>query len=150
MLRHIDLMRSSSLLLPKVQGSTVIAVSAVYRLLADRNSPALLTSMLLTISQLARLSPNYYDPILRSGTCTHLRQLLVHADAAVRARVCNLLGNMCRHSDFFYEPLQRQGLLGSLIARCRDPDKATRKFACFAIGNAGQLCESLMQHIIAS
>eukprot|EP00961_Rhodomonas_salina_P173681 2342183-Rhodomonas_salina.1 len=24
----------------------------------------------------------------------------------VRARVCNLVGNMCRHSDFFYAPLQ--------------------------------------------
>ena len=94
--------------------------------------------MLLVISQLARLSHEYYEPIQRAGVCTHLRQLLVHQHAGVRARVCNLLGNMCRHSPFFYGPLERQGLLGPLIARCRDPDRATRKFACFAIGNAGQ------------
>jgi hypothetical protein len=28
----------------------------------------------------------------------HLRRLLVHSDPGVRARVCNLIGNMCRHS----------------------------------------------------
>lgn len=27
-----------------------------------------------------------------------LRRLLAHPDAGVRARVCNLIGNMCRHS----------------------------------------------------
>lgn len=93
--------------------------------------------MLLVISQLARLSQEHYEPIQRAGVCSHLRQLLVHAHAGVRARVCNLLGNICRHSPFFYGHLERQGLLGPLIARCRDPDRATRKFACFAIGNAG-------------
>ncbi len=55
----------------------------------------------------------------------------------MRSRVCNLLGNMCRHSAYFYGALERHGLLPPLIERCTDPDKTTRKFACFAIGNAG-------------
>ncbi|KAK9841899.1 hypothetical protein WJX84_008698, partial [Apatococcus fuscideae] len=120
------------------------------RLLAERNPPALLTAMLLVISQLARLNHEYYEPIQRAGVCTHLRQLLVHQHAGVRARVCNLLGNMCRHSPFFYGPLERQGLLAPLIARCRDPDRATRKFACFAIGNAGFHNASLYEGLRSS
>lgn len=57
----------------------------------------------------------------------------------MRARVCNLLGNMCRHDSFFCAGMEAAGLLPPLIARCQDPDRATRKFACFAIGNAGAL-----------
>ncbi len=64
--------------------------------------------------------------------------MLSHPDAAVRSRVCNLVGNMCRHSAYFYSALERHGLLPPLIERCADPDKTTRKFACFAIGNAGE------------
>ncbi len=66
------------------------------------------------------------------------RRLLLHVDPGVRARVCNLLGNMCRHSAFFYSALERHGLVQPLIERCQDPDRSTRKFACFAIGNAGE------------
>lgn len=64
-------------------------------------------------------------------------RLLTCPDPGVRSRVCNLLGNMCRHSAYFYGALERHGLLPPLIERCTDPDKTTRKFACFAIGNAG-------------
>ena len=66
-----------------------------------------------------------------------LRPLLAHADPSVRSRVCNLVGNLCRHSAFFCEVLRETHLLPVLIARCGDTDRATRKFACFAIGNAG-------------
>jgi hypothetical protein len=38
------------------------------------------------------------DAIARAGLMPHLRRLLSHPDAGVRARVCNLIGNMCRHS----------------------------------------------------
>lgn len=65
-------------------------------------------------------------------------RLLAHPDPGVRARACNLLGNMCRHSAYFYSALDRHGLVQPLIQRCTDTDKSTRKFACFAIGNAGE------------
>jgi hypothetical protein len=69
--------------------------------------------------------------------CPPARRLLAHPDPGVRARTCNLVGNMCRYSGYFYAQLAAQGLLPPLIERCRDEDRSTRKFACFAIGNAG-------------
>lgn len=107
------------------------------RLLLDSNPPAVLVGALLTASQLARLHRDNYNPLAKAGPYPQLRKLLSHTEPAVRARVCNLLGNMCRHSAYFYTALDRHGLLPPLIQRCTDEDRATRKFACFAIGNAG-------------
>ncbi|KAL6765063.1 armadillo-type protein [Haematococcus lacustris] len=115
--------------------------SLVQRLLADTNPSAMLVDVLLVISQLARLpardSFNPYESISKAAIYPNIKKLLAHPDPSVRARVCNLLGNMCRHSAYFYSALERQGLVGPLIDRCSDADKSTRKFACFAIGNAG-------------
>ena len=80
------------------------------------------------------------DPPVPAGL--QLRPLLAHADPSVRSRVCNLVGNLCRHSAFFCEALRETHLLPPLIARCGDSDRATRKFACFAIGNAGETLHS--------
>ena len=62
--------------------------------------------------------------------------LLAHGEPAVRAKVCNLLGNLCRHSAHCYPALLRHSILPRLLTRLSDPDKSTRKFACFAVGNA--------------
>ena len=53
---------------------------------------------LLAISQLARISARHYSAIARANLCEPIGTLLTHDDAGVRARSCNLLGNMCRHS----------------------------------------------------
>ena len=106
-------------------------------LLAPQNPAAVLVDSLLAVSQLARLSQRHYPAIARAGVCDRVGRLLTHDDPGVRARTCNLLGNMCRHSGYFYERIARHGVLNSLIARCEDVDRTTRKFACFAIGNAG-------------
>lgn len=111
--------------------------STVSKLLSPQNPPGVLVDALLAVSQLARIHRDHYEPISRGGLCAAARPLLSHGDAGVRARTCNLLGNMCRHSGYFYEELQTHGLLSLLITRCGDPDRTTRKFACFAIGNAG-------------
>ena len=66
-----------------------------------------------------------------------MRPLLEHGEGEVRARACNLIGNLCRYNTFFYEAISAAGLIEVLIDRCRDFDRSTRKFACFAIGNAG-------------
>lgn len=55
----------------------------------------------------------------------------------MRAKVCNFIGNICRHSGNFYENLLKNDLIAACIDCCKDSDKATRKFACFAVGNAG-------------
>jgi len=67
------------------------------------NASCLTTSQV--VSQLARVNKesfNTYEPISRATIYPHVRKLLVHSDHVVRSRVCNLLGNMCRHSAFFY------------------------------------------------
>jgi fused len=59
--------------------------------------------------------------------------------------VCNLIGNLCRHSGFFYRYLLQYNLIEASIERCKDPDRNTRKFACFAVGNAGFHNDSLYE-----
>lgn len=107
------------------------------RLLAPDNPPPVLVDALLAVSQLARISARHYSAIARANLCDPIGRLLSHEDPGVRARSCNLLGNMCRHSGYFYEAFVTHGTLDALIERCADTDRTTRKFACFAIGNAG-------------
>jgi len=77
----------------------------------------------------------------------HLRPLLEHPEGEVRARACNVVGNLCRYNTTFYEPILEAGLIEVLIDRCRDFDRGTRKFATFAIGNAGNSFPLEMQHL---
>ena len=129
------------------------------RMLSSQRAASTLTDALLILCQLARLGERLgggggqrhsaggepateVSYVLHANThgaalCERLPGLLRHADAGVRAKVCNLLGNMCKHSDEFYEVLVAGGLLSLLARCCADPDDAVRKFACFAIGNAG-------------
>ena len=57
---------------------------------------------LVIVSHLARSSADYYSAILEVGMTRELRALLWHPEGTVRAKVCNLLGNLCKHSDTFY------------------------------------------------
>ena len=111
--------------------------------------PRVIVNALLIASQLARASEQNYLSLSTSGLCGHetLCALLTHREPAVRAKTCNLLGNLCRHSGLFYETLAAptspsamtvalNPVLERLVATCTDPDPPTRKFACFAIGNA--------------
>jgi serine/threonine protein kinase len=121
----------------------------------DCNAPVeIVVDCLLLVSQLARVSEEHYASIRDTLLHQELGGLVQHPVAAVRAKACNLLGNLCRHSDFFYGAMvlggeknddthdddghQHDGhdLLGPLVECCRDPDPQTRKFACFAVGNA--------------
>lgn len=71
----------------------------------------------------------------------------MHKEASVRAKVCNFIGNICRHSSYFYEMLLKNDLIAACIECCKDSDKATRKFACFAVGNAGFHNGTLYEHL---
>ena len=104
---------------------------------ANKNSTQVLVDSLLLISQIARLGADRYSHIKQSGACQLTVNLLNHDDAGVRARACNVLGNMCRHSSYFYEQFKETRVIDNLTERCFDSDKTTRKFACFALGNAG-------------
>lgn len=61
---------------------------------------------LALVSQLARLSADYYADIERADLLLGVRPLLYHSSGAVRAKACHLLGNLCRHSDHFYSALR--------------------------------------------
>ena len=100
----------------------------------------MLTSSLLVISQLARTatSKHQIERLVQSGIAALLPPLLQHPTSpGVRARACNLLGNLCRYSDAMYTSIDELDILPPLIKLCKDEDRSTRKFACFAIGNAG-------------
>lgn len=120
---------------------------AKYRLLSTENPPALIVDTLSLISQLARISKEFYEPIHNANIYVDLNTLICHEDAGIRAKVCNLIGNLCRHTGYFYEKLLKHRLIEAAIACCQDPDRNTRKFACFAVGNAGFHNEVLYEHL---
>ena len=116
-----------------------VAPALIQRLLREDNPAPVVVDALTIIGFLAEIhssSFNTYEPISKAAIVPHLRLLLTHSDAGVRARVCHLVGNMCRHSGFFYSALEQHGVLQALIDRCADSDKETRYFACLAIGHA--------------
>lgn len=117
------------------------------KLLKEDNSPLVITETLSILSQLTRLSKDYYECIHNLAIYRDLKILLSHKDAAIRAKVCSLIGNMCRHSAYFYKHLLQTGLIDAAIERCKDPDRNTRKFACFAVGNAGFHNDSLYESL---
>lgn len=90
---------------------------------------------LLVISQLSRLSKEYYPALVRMDLAPDLRALLSCEHAGVRAKACNAVGNLARHSNAFYEAIRQSSLLSALVPLCSDADSACRKFASFAVGN---------------
>jgi len=113
----------------------------------DENSTMLIVDTLSLISQLARIHKSNYDLIHQANLYNDLRRLIEHRDSNIRSKVCNLIGNICRHSSFFYDKILSSGLISAAINCCRDPDRNTRKFACFAVGNAGFHNDKLYEHL---
>ena len=91
------------------------------------------TEVLGIISNVSRSSADYY-PLIDSALNPYddLRILLEQAPDEVRAKVCNTIGNMCRHNDYFYKKIS--GLIPGLISACTK-DGNCRKFGSFALGN---------------
>jgi len=116
-------------------------------LLSLENSPAVIADALNILSQLARLSKEYYEPIHQLNIYAEINNLMHHADANIRAKICNFIGNICRYSGYFYDVLLRNDLINDAIQCCKDPDKNVRKFACFAVGNAGFHNDRLYEYL---
>ncbi|GJN33488.1 hypothetical protein PR202_gb22093 [Eleusine coracana subsp. coracana] len=110
-----------------------------------------LLDFLMIVSDLARMSKDFYEPIDKAGLVGFLKNFLSSEDPDIRAKACSAIGNMCRHSSYFYGPLSANKVIQLVVERCSDPDKRTRKFACFAVGNAayhnGMLYEELRRSI---
>lgn len=89
-----------------------------YKLLGVENGEALIVDTLSLISQLARISKDFYENIHNADIYSPLKTLIVHEDSSIRAKVCNLIGNLCRHTGFFYEKLLKFGLIAAAIECC--------------------------------
>ncbi|URD91252.1 hypothetical protein MUK42_10526 [Musa troglodytarum] len=114
----------------------LLSPNRVRRLLSVSIPKEAMLDLLMIISDLARMSKDFYEPISKAGMLEFLKNFLSSDCADVRAKACSAIGNMCRHSPYFYSSLATHKIIDLLIDRCADPDKRTRKFACFAVGNA--------------
>ncbi|NWR50731.1 STK36 kinase, partial [Regulus satrapa] len=101
----------------------------------------ILTSDLLSLlTHVARACPEhlpFLQRILRDSDMADqtLTYLVSHKQHLIRARTCNLLGNLLRHS--FFPVLQSQpGWLERLLECLSDPESRVRRAATFAVGNA--------------
>ncbi|ORC86183.1 protein kinase [Trypanosoma theileri] len=103
---------------------------------SKKASTGLVSDGLNVLSQLARLSKDFYPPIHSANLYDSFLDLLRHKDAGIRSKMCNLIGNLCKHSPYFYEPLAKHKIIDVLVERCSDTDPTTQKFAAFAAGNA--------------
>ncbi|KAM0954436.1 putative protein kinase ULK-Fused family [Dioscorea sansibarensis] len=110
--------------------------SIVQRVFGGSGPREAVVDFLMIVSDLARMSKDFYESIDKAGMLVFLKEYLIHEDADLRAKACSAIGNMCRHGPYFYGPLAINKIIDLLIDRCSDTDKRTRKFACFAVGNA--------------
>ncbi|XP_064290857.1 serine/threonine-protein kinase 36 isoform X2 [Passer domesticus] len=101
----------------------------------------MLTSDLLSLlTHMARVSSEhlpFLQRILRDSDVPDqpLIYLLSHKQHLIRARTCNLLGNLLRHS--FSPALQSQPAWLERLLECLwDPESCVRRAAAFAVGNA--------------
>ncbi|RLN34052.1 serine/threonine-protein kinase TIO-like isoform X2 [Panicum miliaceum] len=106
-----------------------------------------LLDFLMIVSDLARMSKDFYAPIDKAGLVGFLKNYLSNEDPDIRAKACSAIGNMCRHSSYFYSPLAANKVIQLVVDRCSDPDKRTRKFACFAVGNAAYHNDMLYEEL---
>ncbi|XP_074885492.1 serine/threonine-protein kinase 36 [Buteo buteo] len=106
------------------------------------DSLTLTTDLLSLLTHVARACPEHLPFLQRilSGSDVAdqpLTRLLGHQQPPIRAKTCNLLGNLLRHSHGFPQALQSQpGLLESLLGCLADREESVRKAASFAVGNA--------------
>lgn len=106
------------------------------------DSLTLTTDVLSLLTHVARACPEhllFLQRILSGSDVADqpLTRLLGHQQPPIRAKTCNLLGNLLRHSHGFPQVLQSQpGLLESLLGCLADREESVRKAASFAVGNA--------------
>ncbi|NXW40594.1 STK36 kinase, partial [Nyctiprogne leucopyga] len=100
------------------------------------------TSLLSLLTHVARASPEhlpFLQRILRGSDMANqpLTRLLSHQQHLIRAKTCNLLGNLLRQGQGFAQVLQSQpGLLERLLECLADREESVREAASFAVGNA--------------
>ncbi|NXL30182.1 STK36 kinase, partial [Glaucidium brasilianum] len=106
------------------------------------DSLTLTADLLSLLTHVARAYPEhlpFLQRILRGSNVAGqpLTRLLGHKQHLIRAKTCNLLGNLLRHGHDFSQALQSQpALLESLMGCLADQEESVRRAASFAVGNA--------------
>ncbi|XP_074729547.1 serine/threonine-protein kinase 36 isoform X4 [Strix uralensis] len=106
------------------------------------DSLTLTADLLSLLTHVARACPEhlpFLQRILRGSSVADqpLTRLLGHQRHLIRAKTCNLLGNLLRHGHDFPQALQSQpALLESLLGCLADQEESVRRAASFAVGNA--------------
>ncbi|NXW95977.1 STK36 kinase, partial [Alopecoenas beccarii] len=106
------------------------------------DSLVLTTDLLSLLTHVARACPEhlpFLQRILRGSDVADqpLTHLLGHQQPLIRAKTCNLLGNLLQHGHGFPQALRNQlGLLESLLGCLVDQEESVRRAASFAVGNA--------------
>jgi hypothetical protein len=116
--------------------SQFVAAKGLEMLRTLRGNDELAGEVVSIVSNIARTSSENYPHIHeRLSPYSDFGRILTspNIEGSVKAKVCNCIGNMARHSDFFYPHLT--SLIPSLISACLSEDTNCRKFASFALGN---------------
>lgn len=106
------------------------------------DSLTLTSDLLSLLTHVARAYPEhlpFLQRILRGSDVADqpLTHLLGHQHHLIRAKTCNLLGNLLQHNHGFSQALQSHpGLLESLLGCLADPEENVCRAASFAVGNA--------------
>ncbi|KAH9310037.1 hypothetical protein KI387_037948 [Taxus chinensis] len=140
-------MVSSKILAVELVKSGLLSPSTIGRMLDSASPSEVILDLLMIISDLARMSKDFYEPIEKANLFGAMKRFLNHDDANIRSKTCSALGNMCRHTPYFYDFLLKHDIINLLIDRCADPDRRTRKFACFAVGNAAYHSDYLYEQL---
>uniref|UniRef100_A0A0A9XIJ0 non-specific serine/threonine protein kinase n=1 Tax=Lygus hesperus TaxID=30085 RepID=A0A0A9XIJ0_LYGHE len=114
---------------------------------AQRANGGLISDVLSILSQLARMSKEFYPHIHNADLYDAFEILINQGEKELRSKMCTLIGNLCKHSAYFYEPLAQHHIIEGLIECCSDFDMYTQKFAAFAVGNAAFHNDYLYTHL---
>lgn len=89
---------------------------------------------LSVISSWARGSAKSYNMLRSVGAIKPVCKCLSAVETGIRAKACNALGNLLRHSSEFYRDISScEGASEALIRCLSDPDPQVRKFGCFGL-----------------
>ncbi|KAL6009738.1 hypothetical protein ACLOJK_000167 [Asimina triloba] len=116
------------------------------KLLGSSSPLEVVMDTFMIVSDLARMSKDFYESIEKADLLESLKDLLSHEDANLRAKACSAIGYMCCHSSYFYDLLTRHHIIGLRIDKYADPDKRTRKFAYKTKANAAGALSNLVRN----
>ena len=97
----------------KTNNVTNILLSQSVQLTTQKYLSEAIVSLIQISSHLARMSDDHYESLSYVFSTQKLSFYLLHNNPIIRAKCCNLIGNLCRHSDKFYSILAEPFYLDS-------------------------------------